>query len=85
MPKHDNNLADLYVKCAKDVLHYEPAITVTAGALETGVFASKIHDFKCMSIGPNNPNIHTYEEKLSITSTNNITKIVKNVLASLDK
>ena len=48
--------------------------------LECGVFASKIKDFDCISIGPNMFDVHTVKERLSITSTERTFKILLKVL-----
>ena len=48
--------------------------------LECGVFASKIKDFDCISIGPNMFDVHTVKERLSISSTERTFKILLKVL-----
>ncbi len=48
--------------------------------LECGVFASKIKDFDCISIGPNMFDVHTVKERLSIDSTERTFKILLKVL-----
>ncbi len=48
--------------------------------LECGVFASKIKDFDCISIGPNMFDVHTVKERLSIKSTERTFKILLKVL-----
>ncbi len=48
--------------------------------LECGVFASKIKDFDCISIGPNMFDVHTVKERLTISSTERTFKILLKVL-----
>jgi len=48
--------------------------------LECGVFASKIKDFDCISIGPTMFDVHTVKERLSIKSTEATFKILLKVL-----
>ena len=48
--------------------------------LECGVFASKIKDFDCISIGPTMFDVHTVKERLSVSSTERTFKILLKVL-----
>ena len=48
--------------------------------LECGVFASKIKDFDCISIGPDMFDVHTVKERLSVSSTERTFKILLKVL-----
>ena len=71
-------------KLYKDIYENETgkALKVEAihAGLECGVFASKIKDFDCISIGPTMFDVHTVKERLSVSSTEGIFKILLKVL-----
>lgn len=48
--------------------------------LECGVFVNKIPDLDAVSIGPNLFDVHTYNEKLSISSVDRTYRLLLNVL-----
>ncbi len=57
-----------------------PEIKTIHAGLECGVFASKIPELDCVSIGPDIPDIHTVRERLSIASVERTWKLIKEVL-----
>ncbi len=57
-------------------------VTIHAG-LECGIFSDKIPELDCVSIGPDNLDIHTPEERLSISSTARVWEFLKNVLKEI--
>ncbi len=57
-------------------------ITIHAG-LECGIFSEKIPDLDCVSIGPNNFDIHTTDERLSISSTARVWDYLLKVLKEI--
>lgn len=57
-------------------------ITIHAG-LECGILSDKIKELDCISIGPDNFDIHTTEEHLSISSTARVWEFLKEVLKSI--
>lgn len=67
--------SDMYGKDAK-------VITIHAG-LECGIFSDKIDGLDCISLGPDNYDIHTTEEHLSISSTARVWEFLKNVLKEI--
>lgn len=69
---------EVYEKETGKVLKVE---AIHAG-LECGVFASKIKDFDCISIGPTMFDVHTVKERLSVSSTERTFKILIKVLES---
>jgi dipeptidase D len=56
----------------KEMYGAEPKVEAIHAGLECGLLASKIEDLDCVSFGPNMFNIHTTEEKLSISSTKRV-------------
>ena len=57
-------------------------VTIHAG-LECGIFSDKIEGLDCISMGPNGRDIHTTEERLSISSTARVWEFLKEVLKSI--
>jgi len=57
-------------------------ITIHAG-LECGIFSNKIEGLDCISLGPDNYDIHTTEEHLSISSTARVFDFLKKVLKEI--
>ena len=57
-------------------------VVIHAG-LECGVFAGKIADFDAISLGPDNFDLHTPEEHLSISSTERVYAFLRQLLAAL--
>ena len=57
-------------------------ITIHAG-LECGIFSDKIEGLDCVSIGPDNKDIHTPDERLSLSSFNRVYEYLINVLKNI--
>ena len=57
-----------------------PKIEAIHAGLECGILAGKIKDLDGISIGPDMIGIHTFEEKLSISSTKRVYEFVLEVL-----
>nr|MBQ8890751.1 aminoacyl-histidine dipeptidase [Clostridia bacterium] len=57
-------------------------VTIHAG-LECGIFTEKLPDVDCVSIGPDNLDIHTTEERLSIPSFVRVWKYLLEVLKNI--
>ncbi len=81
--KSDSSLQEIYKECYKE--HYGKDVNVAAihAGLECGVFSSGIDGLDCISIGPNMFDVHTVNEKLSVSSTENLFKVLLNLLAKL--
>lgn len=57
-----------------------PKIEAIHAGLECGVFADKIKDLDCIAVGPSLFDVHTVNEKLSISSTEKLFDIIIDVL-----
>lgn len=57
-------------------------VTIHAG-LECGIFCDKLDGLDCVSIGPDNYDIHTTEERLSLPSFARVWEFIKKVLKSI--
>ena len=45
---------------------------VIHAGLECGILSGKVPDLDCISIGPDLENVHTVNERMSISSTQNV-------------
>ncbi len=83
-PSWEFNNNSVLQKLYKEIYENETGKTLKVEAihagLECGVFASKIKDFDCISIGPTMFDVHTVKERLSVSSTERIFKILLKVL-----
>lgn len=70
----------LYKEIYSDMFGEPPNVTAIHAGLECGVFDSNIENFDCISIGPEMSGIHTTEEKLSISSTEKVYNLIKELL-----
>ena len=66
--KQDSSLRELYKKTYKDSFGEEPKVEAIHAGLECGVFSSKIKGLDCISIGPDMWEVHTVNERLSVSS-----------------
>jgi len=80
MFRRESPLRDLAVRCFREIYQAEPEITAMHGGLECGIFAQKIPQFDCVSMGPEIRNIHTPWERLSISSVQRTWTLVKRIV-----
>ena len=76
----NSNLQKIYTETFYEVNGKKPNVIAVHAGLECAVFSSKIKDIDCISIGPNMYDIHSFNERLSISSTENIFTILCNLL-----
>lgn len=67
--KEDSSLRDQVSAVYQKLFHKEPSFDAIHAGLECGILSDKIKDLDCVSFGPNNYDIHTPKERLSIAST----------------
>ncbi len=72
-------MADVY----EEITGSRPAVNVIHAGLECGVFADKLEGLDAVSIGPDMLDIHTPDEKLSISSAQRTWDYLLKVLAAL--
>ncbi len=65
-------MADVY----RELFQKEPKIQAIHAGLECGIFSGKIENLDCISFGPDNFDIHTPKERLSISSTEKVWKLL---------
>ncbi len=79
--KENSKLQQLYVDTYKEITGIEPSIEAIHAGLECGIFYSAIDGLDCISIGPDLFDVHTVNEKMSISSTEKIFNVLINLLA----
>lgn len=74
-----NKMSNIY----EDMFEKKPEIKTIHAGLECGYFLEKNQDLQIVSFGPNNFDIHTTEERLSISSVQRMYDYIIQVLKSL--
>ena len=67
--REDTDMQRLYACAYKEKNGVMPKIYAVHAGLECGIFSSKIKELDCISIGPDMFDIHTVNERLSISAT----------------
>ncbi len=81
--RENSCLEKLYKEKYTEKTGREIRVEAIHAGLECGVFASKIKDFDCISVGPEMHDIHTPKERLSIKSSENLYDIILSVLSNM--
>lgn len=81
--KSGSRLQKAYIKAYQNISGESPKVEAIHAGLECAVFASKIENIDCIAIGPNLYDVHTVNEKLSISSTEKVFDILIEVLKNL--
>lgn len=76
-------LTDSLRKIYLDTYGREPKIEIIHAGLECGIFANKIKGLDCVSLGPNMYDIHTTDERLSISSAVRVFEFLKKALKEI--
>lgn len=77
----DSKLRATMVEVYRDMFGKEVKVEALHAGLECGIMISKIPGLDCVSFGPNIYDIHTTEEKLSISSTERMWKYILKILS----
>ena len=75
-----SELQKLYKQCFTEQFGFEPKVEAIHAGLECGIFSSKIKGCDCIAIGPRLFDVHTVNERLSISSTQQIYKLLLKIL-----
>ncbi len=81
--RRDSHLRDIMCKVYRDAYGKDAEVITIHAGLECGIFAGKMKNFDCVSIGPTNYDIHTPEERLSISSVARVWEYLKLVLKEI--
>ena len=82
--RQDSALRDKMVEIYEEMFGKKPRIEAIHAGLECGILAGKLPGLDCVSIGPDMKDIHTPEERLSISSTKRVWDYVLAVLKKKD-
>ncbi|MDD4689606.1 MAG: aminoacyl-histidine dipeptidase [Eubacteriales bacterium] len=69
-------LRDLFIQVFTEQYGYEPKVEAIHAGLECGLFAGKIPGLDCVSIGPDQREIHTPRENVSVSSVERVWNMV---------
>lgn len=78
--KKDSVMREDAARIFREMYEKEPKIEAIHAGLECGILAGKIDGLDGISIGPDMVGIHTFEEKLSISSTKRVFEFVVELL-----
>lgn len=78
--KKNSKLRDIYCNSYKEMFGKDIKVEAIHAGLECGIIAEKLDNLDIISIGPNIYDIHTTEERLSISSTKRIFDLLLKVL-----
>lgn len=78
--RKDSPLRDLLTEVYKEQYGKEPVIKAIHAGLECGLFIDKRPQLDCVSLGPDIAEIHTFREKLYISSTQRTWELLKETL-----
>ena len=81
--RRDSHLRDVMKSVYENMYDKEPKIVTIHAGLECGLFTEKIPGIDCVSIGPDNFDIHTTEEHLSLPSFVRVWEYLLNVLKNI--
>lgn len=81
--KENSELQNLYKEVFAEKMGYEPEIVAIHAGLECGTFASALSGLDCISIGPDLFDVHTVNEKMSISSTEKIFDVLVTLLEKI--
>ena len=74
--KAESDTRKLMCDVYRDLFGEEPKIKAIHAGLECGIFSGKLENLDCISFGPNNYDIHTPQERLSISSTERVWRLL---------
>lgn len=72
----DSEIRDTISAVYEELFNEKPVFEAIHAGLECGILSGKIKDLDCVSFGPNNYDIHTPKERLSISSTEKVWKLL---------
>ena len=81
--KPESRLRDTILRCYEAQYGQPMQITAIHAGLECGIFCGKKSDLDCVSMGPDIFDIHTYDERLSLSSAARTYQLLCSVLAAL--
>ena len=81
--KKDSSLQKLYLETYREQFGEEAEVVALHAGLECAVFSAGIKGLDCISIGPQLYDVHTVNERMSLSSTKNLLELQEIVTALL--
>ena len=81
--KENSVLRELMCKLYREKYGKDACVIVIHAGLECGIFSDKIEGLDCISIGPDEFDIHTPEERVSVSSAVRVWEFIKDVLKNI--
>lgn len=81
--RKESRLRDVMCGVYKEMYGKDAVVVTIHAGLECGIFSDKIEGLDCISLGPDNRDIHTPDECLSLSSFNRVYEYLINVLKNL--
>ena len=81
--RKESRLRDVMCDVYKEMYGKDAVVVTIHAGLECGIFSDKIDGLDCISLGPDNKDIHTPDECLSLSSFNRVYEYLINVLKKL--
>lgn len=81
--RKDSRLRDVMCSVYREMYGKDATVVTIHAGLECGIFSDKIEGLDCVSIGPDNHDIHTPDERLSLSSFDRVYEYLINVLKNL--
>jgi len=81
--RRDSELQSIYLRSAKEVLGIDANIIGIHAGLECGLLSHELPEMDMISIGPNMYDIHTPDERMSVSSGDRVYDLVVHMLASM--
>lgn len=79
--ERDSAFRELCIDVFRKMYGREPKVDIIHAGLECGILAGKLPGLECISIGPDMFDVHTPNEKISISSVARVWEYVKRILA----
>lgn len=80
--ERESDFRDLCVDIYEEMYGKKPVIDIIHAGLECGLLSGKLEGLQCISIGPDMMDVHTPNEKISISSVARVWEYVKRILAA---
>ena len=81
--RKESHLRDVMCKVYREMYGKDATVVTIHAGLECGIFSDKVEGLDCVSIGPDNHDIHTPDERLSLSSFNRVYEYIINVLKNV--
>lgn len=81
--KKDSHLRDIMCEIYRNMYNKDAEVITIHAGLERGLFSKKIDGLDCISMGPQAHDIHTPDERLSVSSTERVWEYLKEVLKNI--